>query len=118
MWNIPTIIVQRRIGVLSAVQKYIRDTDLDSQLTTLLKKYTLRQDWASQMLLKLKDEESDISQSSLEVNNLKRKEIEAIDIKLKLLLDSYIDQIIDKELFQEKKFELVSQKKNFRGANY
>ncbi len=92
-------------------QKYVRDTDLDSQLTTLLKKYTLRKDWASQMLLKLKGEESDITQSSLEVNNLKRREIEQIDVKLKLLLDSYIDQIIDKESFQEKKFELVSQKK-------
>mgnify|MGYP001591388023 FL=1 len=65
------------------------------------------------MLLKLKQEESDISQSSLEVNNLKKKEIEAIDVKLKLLLDSYLDQIIDVEDFQQKKFELVSQKKTF-----
>ena len=65
------------------------------------------------MLLKLKNEESEISQSSLEVNNLKRRQVEAIDIKLKLLLDSYLDQIIDKEVFQENKLQLVSQKKTF-----
>ena len=96
---------------ISCSQPHILEKDLDEKLTTLLKKYTLRQDWANQMLLKLKSEESDIAQSSLEVNNLKRREIEAIDVKLKLLLDSYIDQIIEKEDFQEKKFELVSQKK-------
>jgi len=65
------------------------------------------------MLLKLKKEESDISQSSLEVNNLKRQQVEATDIKLKLLLDSYLDQIIDKDVFQETKLQLVSQKKTF-----
>ncbi|EKE05139.1 MAG: hypothetical protein ACD_19C00426G0161 [uncultured bacterium] len=65
------------------------------------------------MLLKLKKEEFDIAKSCLEVNNLKRKQVEAIDIKLKLLLDSYLDQIIDKDVFQEKKFQLVSQKKTF-----
>ncbi len=94
-------------------QPHIRDIDLEPQLTTLLKKYTLRQDWANQMLLKLKQEESDVAKSSLEVNNLKRRQVEAIDIKLKLLLDSYLDQIIDKETFQEEKLQLVSQKKTF-----
>ena len=92
-------------------QPHIRDTDLEPQLTTLMAKYTLRKTWASQMLLKLKNEESDISKSCLEVINDKRKDLEQIDIKLKLLLDSYLDQIIEKESFQEKKFELMSTKK-------
>ncbi len=92
-------------------QKYIRDIDLDSQLTTLIKKYTLKKTWANQMLLKLKQEESDISQSCLDVISIKRKDLEQIDIKLKLLLDSYLDQIIDKDDFQQKKFELMSKRK-------
>ena len=94
-------------------QPHIREEELDTQLTTLIKKYSLRQVWAIKMNKKLDEEQKDIAQSSLAVNNLKRKEIEAIDIKLKLLLDSYLDQIIDKENFQEKKLELVSQKKTF-----
>ncbi len=90
---------------------YVRETDLHSQLTTLLKKYTLKKTWANQMLLKLKREESDISQSCLDVICVKRKDLEQIDIKIKLLLDSYLDQIIDKDDFQQKKFELMSKKK-------
>ena len=98
---------------ISCTQPHITETELEPQITTLLKKYTLKTNWANQMLSKLKQEESDISQSSLEVNNLKRRQVEAIDIKLKLLLDSYLDQIIDKEDFQETKLQLVSQKKTF-----
>ena len=90
---------------------YVRETDLHSQLTTLLKKYTLKKTWANQMLLKLKAEESDISKSCLDVISIKRKDLEQIDIKLKLLLDSYLDQIIEKDSFQEKKFELMSKEK-------
>ena len=90
---------------------YILEEDLHSQLTTLIKQYSLKQDWASQMLSKLKQEESDISQSSLEVIATKRKDLETINAKLKLLLDSYLDQVIDMQSFQEKKFELASKKK-------
>ncbi len=88
-----------------------REEDIHFQLTTLLKKYTLKKTWANQMLLKLKQEESDISKSCLDVISIKRKDLEGIDIKLKLLLDSYLDQIIDKEEFQESKFHLMSKKK-------
>ena len=98
---------------ISCSQAYITEENLHSQLTTLLKKYTLRKTWANQMLLKLKQEESDVAKSSLEVNNLKRQQVEAINVKLKLLLDSYLDQIIDKEDFQENKLQLVSQKRTF-----
>ena len=90
---------------------YIRETDLHSQLTTLLKNYTLKKTWANQMLLKLKEEESDISQSCLDVISIKRKDLEDIDIKMKILLDTYLDQVIEKEDFQQKKFELMSKKK-------
>ena len=92
---------------------YTSEASVHSQLTTLIKNYSLRQNWANKMLFRLEKEESNIAQSSLAVNNLKKKEIESIDIKLKLLLDSYLDQIIDKDSFQEKKLELISQKKTF-----
>ena len=92
-------------------QKYIRDVDLEPQLTTLIKKYTLKKTWANQILLKLKIEESDISKSCLDVISIKRKDLEQIDVKLKLLLDSYLDQMIDKDDFQQKKFELMSKRK-------
>ncbi|KKP38344.1 MAG: Recombinase, partial [Candidatus Woesebacteria bacterium GW2011_GWC2_33_12] len=90
---------------------YVSETNLHSQLTTLIKKYTLKKTWANQMFSKLKQEESDIAKSCLDAISIKRKDLEQIDIKLKLLLDSYLDQIIDKEEFQESKFQLMSKKK-------
>ncbi len=90
---------------------YIKETDLHSQLTTLLKNYILKKTWANQMLLKLKKEESDIPKSCLEVVSIKRKDLEDIDIKQKMLLDTYLDQLIEKEDFQQKKYELMSKRK-------
>lgn len=45
------------------------------------------------------------------MNILYRKDLETINLKLKLLLDSYLDQVIGIETFQNKKLELVSKKK-------
>ena len=87
------------------------EESIHSQLTTLLKKYALRRDWANQMLLKLKKEESDISQSSLSLISSKRREIDNLNTKLKILLDTYLDQEVDKEIYRQKKYELVSKRK-------
>ena len=87
------------------------EESIHSQLTTLLKKYALRRDWANQMLLKLKKEESDISQSSLSLISSKRSEIDNLNTKLKILLDTYLDQEVDKEIYRQKKYELVSKRK-------
>ena len=95
------------------LQSHIREEDLDSQLTTLLKKYTLKNAWAIKMNKKLDIESRDIAQSSLSVISLKRKEIDNLNSKLQLLLDSYLDQITDKEMYKKKKLELFSQKKTF-----
>ena len=80
------------------------EKSIDSQLTTLLKKYALRCDWANQMLLKLKQEESDISQSSLSLISQKRNEIDNLNTKLKVLLDTYLDQEVDKEIYSNVKY--------------
>ena len=103
----------KKNNLISCSQPHITEDDLDLQFTDLLKKYSLKKTLANQMLLKLKKEEFDITKSCLEVNNLKRQQVEALNTKLKLLLDSYLDQIIDKETFQENKLQLVSQKKTF-----
>ena len=62
---------------------------------------------------KLDLEEKDIAQSSFSVISLKRKEIDNLNSKLQLLLDSYLDQITDKEMYKEKKLELIGERKTF-----
>ena len=90
---------------------YTREESIGSQLTTLLKKYSLKKDWAIKINKKIDEEQEDIAQSSLSVISLKRKEIDNLNSKLQLLLDSYLDQITDKEMYKEKKLELVGKRK-------
>ena len=90
---------------------FTREEVIDKQLSSLIKNYSLKKSWAITMNKKLTEEEKDIAQSCLDIISIKRKDLEQIDVKLKLLLDSYLDQIIEKESFQEKKYQFVSQKK-------
>ncbi len=92
-------------------QPFIRQEDLDSQLSSLMQKVSLRRDWAKLMLLKLSEDERNVAQSYLSFVQKMKDEIKVINNKLQLLLDSYIDQIIDKDSYRLKKSELLSQKK-------
>ena len=103
----------KKSKVIKCLQPHIREEDLDNKLITLLKKYALRNDWAIKMNKKLDLEEKDIAQSSFSVISLKRKEIDNLNSKLQLLLDSYLDQITDKEMYKEKKLELIGERKTF-----
>src|SRR3989339_600406 len=96
---------------IRCLQPHIIESNLDFQLTTLIKKYSLKKDWAIKINNKLDEEQKDIAQSSLSVISLKRKEIDNLNSKLQLLLDSYLDQITDKEMYKEKKLELVGKRK-------
>ncbi len=60
---------------------------------------------------RLDEEYKNIAQSSLSDISLKRKEIDNLNNKLQLLLDSYLDQITDKEMYKKKKLELMGFRK-------
>ena len=94
-------------------QSYIREEALNSQLSDLIQKVSLPQDWKYKMLNNLKIEEKDSSQSCAAFVQMKKIEVEAINLKLQRLLDSYLDQIIDRNTYLNKKAELLSQKKTF-----
>ena len=92
-------------------QGYIREEELDRQLTILLQTVALRKDWAAKMMEKLKTEEADAAQSSRACVAEKQQAITTITTKLKRLLDSYLDQDIDKEDYRFRKAFLLSEKK-------
>ncbi len=93
------------------LQPFIREEELDSQLSVMLKKYSLPKDWASKMFKKLDREKLDLAQSSHEFVFEKQESIRKISSKLKILLDSYLDQDVDRESYLIKKNELLSEKK-------
>src|SRR3989338_4590231 len=95
----------------TCTQDYVREEALNEQVSDLIQKVSLPQDWADQMLTKLKLEVKESSQSCLEFVQKKKEELDKINVKLQLLLDSYLDQIIDRNTYLNKKAELLSQKK-------
>ena len=92
-------------------QSFIRQEELDLQLSEHLATVSLRQDWADNMLTKLAGEEKEVAQSLGVFVGEKQKEIKAINEKLQRLLDSYLEQDVERDAYLFKKAELLSQKK-------
>ena len=92
-------------------QLFTREEEVDKQLSDNLLTVSLRQDWADKMLDKLSVEEKDVTQSCLVFVQSKKDEIKLINDKLQRLLDSYLDEVIDRDSYLTKKSELLSLKK-------
>ena len=84
-------------------EHYTRQESLDSQLSKMITKVSLRQDWAKGMLKKLDVEKVELAYSCGAFVGEKREEIRAINQKLQRLLDSYLDQDVDRESYLIKK---------------
>jgi site-specific DNA recombinase len=93
-------------------QKYVREEDLNVQISDLLKPYSLRKDWADEMLKRVKEEKSHAAQSAKLMVFQKRAEIEKINLRLKKLLDSFLDELIDRETYVAEKAKAMCQKKS------
>ena len=93
-------------------QPYAREEALDAQISALLKPFALRIDWADAMLTRVKEEKRQSAQSAASVAAQKRAEIEKINLRLKKLLDSFLDGVIEREEFTVEKARLMSQKRS------
>ena len=93
-------------------QPYIREEALDVQISALLQPYSLRADWADEMLSRVKDEKKQSAQTAKLMAGQKRAEIEKINLRLQKLLDSFLDGVIDRETYVAEKAKGMSQKKS------
>jgi site-specific DNA recombinase len=93
-------------------QPYVREEDLNIQISDLLKPYSLRADWADEMLTQVKEEKKQSAQSAKLMAGQKRVEIEKINLRLQKLLDSFLDELIDRETYVAAKAKEMSQKKS------
>ena len=98
-------------------QFYTREEDLDQQLSSMIQKVSLRQDWAKQMLVMLEKEKEDKGQSRFAFAQDNPEKIKELKQKLQFLLDSYLDQVIEREIYLEKKSEVMSQIKTLEEQN-
>ena len=96
---------------LKCFQPYTREEDIDRQLSSLLQTVSLPHAWAEKMLKKLTVEEADSAHTFLAFVIEKQVLKRAIDTKLQRLLDSYLEQDIDRDEYRERKAQLMGEKK-------
>ena len=98
----------KRLGKCS--QKYLSEDLLAKQLKNLLQKISISDDWAKKMLEQVDIWKNEQGQSSqIFAQNLKVKTKEADD-RLDKLIDSYLDELIDKDNYLKRKSELIKTK--------
>ncbi len=90
----------------------IREEVLDRQLSNLLKKYAMPSDWAAELTKMADKDEQKAVHSTAALAQEARGEIQGISQKLQRLLDAYLDQDIEREIYRSEKAELLSRKKS------
>ncbi len=101
----------KKSKIIECNQTYIRQEELDRQLSETIATVSLRQDWAKKMVEKLEGEKVEFAHSCGVFAQGKREGIKEISTKLQRLLDSYLDQDVDRDSYLNKKSELLSSKK-------
>ena len=90
----------------------IREELLDKQLSNLLQPYKMSPDWATEISKMSDKDEREAVQSASTIVQGYKAEIQAISQKLQRLLDAYLDQDIEREIYRSEKADLLSRKKS------
>jgi len=90
----------------------IRQEELDKQISSLLQKFSLRSDWAEKLLGIVEKDKTKSAQSISAFAQENREKIKAINIRLQRLLDGYLEQDIEREIYRQEKAKLLLEKKS------
>ncbi len=90
----------------------IRQESLDKQISSLLQKFSLREDWAEELTKKLEKDKSETAQSSAAFVQESKNKIEETQVKLQRLLEGYVEQDIERDIYRTEKAKLLSEKKS------
>src|SRR3990172_12873352 len=90
----------------------IRQEKLDEQISSLLQKVSLPADWAEKLNTRLEKDKSKSAQSVSAFVQTNQERIKVIATKLQRLLDGYLEQDIDREIYRTEKAKLLSEKKS------
>ena len=95
-------------------QSYVRQEKLLPQVNDIIQKVSLSKTEGQYFLKRIGEEEKEILSTNRGVAEELRTKISNLENKLDLLLDSYLDQIINRETYLEKQNQLMSEKKTLR----
>jgi site-specific DNA recombinase len=102
----------RKKRAVKCVEPPVREKDLLPQLSRLLDEYQMSPEVYDFMTDKIAQDEQAESSSNLSLLDDLRTQIARLNAKQKILLDSYLDQDIDRQTFLAKKSEILSEKKS------
>ena len=97
---------------MKCTESHIRQELLDKQLSGLLAEYAMPMAWASQLETMIAKDEAKANQFSSVFVATAQTKIAGLQSKLQLLLDGYLDQDIEREVYVQKKSVLMSEKKS------
>jgi site-specific DNA recombinase len=97
---------------MKCLEATVREEALDESLTGLLQEYALLDNWKMDLLARLEQDEQDERSSTHAFVASAQTRIASLQNKLQKLLDSYLDQDIDRDTYLDKKAELMSEKKS------
>ncbi len=90
----------------------VRQERLDEQISSLLQNVSLPTHWAENLTTRLEQDESKSAQAVSVFIQTNQERITAITTKLQRLLDGYLEQDIDREIYRIEKAKLLSEKKS------
>jgi len=102
----------RKKRAVKCLEPPIREKDLLPQLSALLGEYEISSDVYTFMTDKMAQDEQAESVGNANVLDDLRTQVSRLNVKQKILLDSYLDQDIDRQTFLAKKSEILSEKKS------
>ena len=102
----------RKSKTIKCAEPPVRQEILDKQISSLLQKFSLEKDWAEELNKRLEKDKTRTAQSFTAFVQGAQDKIREISAKLQRLLDSYLDQVVEREVYLAKKSELISEKKS------
>ncbi|MBI3421157.1 MAG: recombinase family protein, partial [Candidatus Sungbacteria bacterium] len=102
----------RKSKTIRCKEPCIRQKVLDKQISSLLQKVSLPQDWAEELQTMLEKDKKESAQSCSAFVQEAGNRIRAIQTKLQRLLDGYLEQDIEREIYRTEKAKLLSEKKS------
>jgi len=102
----------RKSKTIRCKEPCIRQEVLDEQISSLLQKVSLPRDWAEELQTMLEKDKKESAQSCSAFVQESREKIRTIQLKLQRLLDGYLEQDIEREIYRAEKAKLLSEKKS------
>jgi site-specific DNA recombinase len=102
----------KKSKTIKCPESAVREKELDRQLSSLIQKVSLPKDWAEE-LLKIAEKDFQNSAPSLAVCVKEKQDaISSINIRLERLLNGYLEQDIEREIYRDEKSKLLLRKKS------